>query len=831
MPKSQTATREEKPSLDLARGTWLSSLFTWDKKTQWSVLFWITAIVVTFMLLPPRQQVRWNYDAGDIARSDIRAHQSFLVEDPESTQARKLEAEASVLAVYDFDRRQESDILVSLKEFFKEMRDLLVTLEVQEQTLVKSYNNSKGDQRVNFGQELELFRQKAEKQKIERVNKFIQTVALEVTYEQMSPLISDGFTERTEAALVDSFKSIVGVGIVSNLELLHRERGKGITVRTLEAVAEEMALDDFSAIFSLDSARKKVRDALNSVRWSRKELPLKNFLLTFSLDLVRPNLTFNRSETEDRKKKAVEEASAVYHKVKKGEIIVRAGDPVSEDQLLKIESLNNIAPSKGRMANILGTFILTSLILFIFYRVLLLMVPEIQKSTYQLVMLVVIIVMQAGLTRIFMMLTQAISATNPGISEAALGLAIPFAAGAMLSATLFPTSVGVLVAGVSSIFSGVIGDWSFLIFVYSFVGGIVAAFSVINCRQRFHLVKAGLLVGAVNVSVAIVVVLNSGELFTTLAFYYVLIAFGGGVGVSLVVSLVLPLMETVFGVATDMKLMELANLNQPALKEMIVRAPGSYHHSVLVGSIAEAAAEEIGANPLLARVAASYHDIGKMNKPEYFIENQSDKDSRHERLSPSMSALILTAHVKEGVEIAKEENLPRRIIDIIKQHHGTRLITYFYNKAMESEDPSVQSVNESDFRYLGPKPRSREAAIIMLADAVEAASKVLSDPTPARIRGLVQKIINEIFIDGQLDEANLTLKDLHRIARSFTHTLTGIFHHRIDYPQRPLTSPEKRGRKRKKENGAVSEQDSARGKPPEDARGSGAKDIKRLGQA
>jgi len=201
--------------------------------------------------------VRWDYDAGDIARRDIRARQSFLVEDPASTQARKLEAEASVLAVYDLDGRQESDILVSLKEFFQQMRDLLLTIGAQEQDLVKRYNNSKGDQRNNLGQELELFRQQAEKQKIERVNKFIQSVALEITYEQMLPLISNGLTEKTEAALVGSFQSIVGVGIVSNLELLNRERGKGITVRTLEAVAEEMVLDDFSSIHSLDCSMVK----------------------------------------------------------------------------------------------------------------------------------------------------------------------------------------------------------------------------------------------------------------------------------------------------------------------------------------------------------------------------------------------------------------------------------------------------------------------------------------------------------------------------------------------------------------------------------------------
>jgi hypothetical protein len=277
-----------------------------------------------------------------------------------------------------------------------------------------------------------------------------------------------------------------------------------------------------------------------------------------------------------------------------------------------------------------------------------------------------------------------------------------------------------------------------------------------------------------------------------------------------------------------MKLMELANLNQPVLKEMIIRAPGSYHHSVMVGSLAEAAAEEIGANPLLARVAASYHDIGKINKPEYFVENQETRDNRHEKLSPNMSALILTAHVKDGVELAKEHRLPRRIVDIIRQHHGTRLMTFFYSKAREMEGPSSQTVEKENFRYHGPKPQTREAALIMLGDAVEAASKVLTDPTPARIRGLVQKIINEIFIDGQLDESNLTLRDLHQIAKSFTRTITGICHHRIDYPDLQAIGDEKKG---KGPNGSDPDPGSSGQTVPEDSGKPGARDIKRLGQA
>jgi putative nucleotidyltransferase with HDIG domain len=246
----------------------------------------------------------------------------------------------------------------------------------------------------------------------------------------------------------------------------------------------------------------------------------------------------------------------------------------------------------------------------------------------------------------------------------------------------------------------------------------------------------------------------------------------------------------------------------------MVQAPGTYHHSVIVSNMVEASARAIGANPLLAKVAAYYHDIGKIKKPLYFIENQAGKANRHEKLAPSMSALILIAHVKDGMELARQAKLGREIISIIEQHHGTSLISFFYEKARDRAerkgDKSLR-VKEEDFRYPGPRPQTKEAGLVMLADVIEAASKTLVDPTSARIQGMVQKIMNKVFSDGQLDECELTLKDLHAIAKSFNQTLSGIFHHRVEYPE-PVakissTRPQngagsgKNGLNRKTENG------------------------------
>jgi putative nucleotidyltransferase with HDIG domain len=254
----------------------------------------------------------------------------------------------------------------------------------------------------------------------------------------------------------------------------------------------------------------------------------------------------------------------------------------------------------------------------------------------------------------------------------------------------------------------------------------------------------------------------------------------GGVGVTAIVSVLLPILEYSFKVTTDISLLELLDLDQPIMKTLMVTAPGTYHHSVIVGNLVESAAEAVGVNPLLARVSAYYHDIGKVKMPDYFIENQSGSISKHEKLTPHMSSMIIINHVKEGVELAKQYKIPEPIIDIIKQHHGTMLVSYFYQKAKDQKEDT--SPVEEDYKYLGPKPQSRVAALVMMADAVEAASKVLTDPTPARITSLVDRIINHIFLDGQLDECELTLKDIHEIKKRFSYILTGIFHKRIDYP-------------------------------------------------
>ncbi|MBI5180133.1 MAG: HDIG domain-containing protein, partial [Nitrospirae bacterium] len=358
----------------------------------------------------------------------------------------------------------------------------------------------------------------------------------------------------------------------------------------------------------------------------------------------------------------------------------------------------------------------------------------------------------------------------------------PVVIGPMLAAILFDIHIAIVFSFINSLLMGMLIREEQFYILFSFIGGIVAAFSVIQCKKRSALQKAGLFVGLINILIIIAINFYNAAIFTVRGPLDIAFGVTGGFIASTITAGLLSLLEAPFKITTNFKLLELLDLNQPILRQLFVVAPGTYHHSMVVSTLSESAAEAVKLNPLLTRVAAYYHDIGKITKPEYFIENQMGSVNRHDRLTPSMSSLILISHVKDGIELAKEHGLPKEIIDIIQQHHGTRITTFFYKKALDCHNPALPPVNEMDFRYHGPKPQTKIAAIIMLADAVEAASRLLIEPTPSRISNLVEKIVKDIFIDEQLNECDLTLKDLSAIKESFTKVLSGIFHHRIDYP-------------------------------------------------
>ena len=466
--------------------------------------------------------------------------------------------------------------------------------------------------------------------------------------------------------------------------------------------------------------------------------------------------------------------------VKKGEIIVREGERITEDHLEKLAAVNALDKRDTLTAKkAILFFILIFVLITIIFEYASRNIKKFSLSEKDLIFSTVFTVFTVLVVKVLFVIFDLFAPAHVNT----LFYIIPmFVFGIVFRVVLF-SEASIIFSAMFSITLGFAFGNSLMVFLYVFTGNLLSSYFAGKSESRNTVLKAGLYTSCIMAFLVVVfdALLNRQLLAIPTKITFVILS---GIASSFVALGLLPVIESIFGYTTDIKLLELANLENPLLEEMMINAPGTYHHSIVVGNLAKAAAEAIGAHPLLTRVAAYYHDIGKLKMPHYFIENRVGTDDAHAALTPNMSALVILSHTKEGVELAEANKIGAKITDIIKQHHGTSLVSYFYNKAKEQEDPALHVIEEKDFRYAGPRPQTKEAGIIMLADAVEAASRVLEDPTPKRIESHVQQIVENIFIDGQLDDCELTLKDLHAIQKSFVAILIGIFHQRIEYPER-----------------------------------------------
>jgi len=407
---------------------------------------------------------------------------------------------------------------------------------------------------------------------------------------------------------------------------------------------------------------------------------------------------------------------------------------------------------------------------------------------------------------------------------------IPFATGTLIIQSLLGLSYALVYSLIISISFSIYFPNSILILPFVLSTSLVGALTLEKFRNRSSFIKAGFNIGLIGFPFALsAIMLNYSANLSLIDFILILFSpFMGGIICSMIAFVLMLIFEYIGGYSTDMKLIEMSTLDHPLLKELSISAPGTWSHSTVISMMVESAANEIGANPVLCKVGSFFHDIGKMKKPSYFVENQSGGENKHDKLSPSMSSLIIRSHVKDGLELANEYRLPAAIKDLIAQHHGTSVIEYFYDKA-KKENPD-QDVDISLYTYPGPKPQTREAGLLMLADTIEPATKSISEPTLDRIQGVVQKMINKIFASGELNECDLTLKDLHKIAKCFTRVLNGKYHHRIAYSEpaskgKEIVKDEKNGKKLEPTNTNSKEKQSEHRKPKKE----NDENLKRLG--
>ena len=487
---------------------------------------------------------------------------------------------------------------------------------------------------------------------------------------------------------------------------------------------------------------------------------------------LQPNIVYDRAETEWRRVQAQGVVPATLGYVKKDELIVDANQRISHDALLKLQSLHNLEAARGQRTDLLYPPVARILLMLLFIAVfaiyLRMELPSVYRDNAMLAMFTLLTALVLALAELL------VGVLN--LSEFMVPLALaPLVVGSLLEKrpalvfTLLLTVAATAVSELKAPFAAV-----------AVMGGITAVYSVARLRHRWHFARALLTISFANLIAILAWDLARGPSAQLL----MRDGLAGVVNSFLAVSLaflMLPVVEHLFGLTSDITLLELSDLNRPLLRRLQLEASGTYHHSMVVGSLAEAAAEAIGANSLLARVSAYYHDIGKLAKPDYYAENELASRSLHEKLTPSMSALVVKSHIKEGLEFARRQRLPRAVQNAIPEHHGTMVMAFFYHKALE-QDPAAR---RDDFCYPGPRPRSKETAILMLADGVEGASRALAEPTPSRIRGLVTRIIEERVQQGQLDECGLTLQELARVRESFIPVLTAIFHVRAPYPEEP----------------------------------------------
>ena len=783
--------------------------------------FCVALILTSSLSVPVRR-----YHLGDIAERNIKAKRDFLVLDKQATEERRKAAERSVPLVFDFDKEALNRIIGRLHQAFESMRQILSQHSVTETPV---HGRATGATETGlYGKTAKDFHKLA----LSYRKDFEEKLGIRVPDSVYEILIERKFSDSIERRVGSWLEGAMKNGVIAtySIPLEFADRSHSYLIRDLP-FGGEVVLPSLRYYRSVEEAKAYIEMQRAIDEGDQRELKAAAFL---ALHLVRPNIVFNKAETKYRRTAAGKTVKPVYIQVKRNEMLVREGQKIGTEELLKLKGYQESVRGLPWSTTFLALFSFTVLYFLVVMRVSSRTLPaftlEFRDKIFLSALLVLLLLVARGTAWISETSVQGSILADPR----SLIYATPIATGAMLTSIFLSMTVAFVFALTSSIYTAILFSCNLNLFVYFFLGSLIGARGVRPCRNRMVPFKAGILVGVINLAVVMVYALLGSESVLSALLISGLLAFLGGIFSAVLVTGFTPLVELLFDYTTDIKLLELANMDQPLLKELMVQAPGTYHHSIIVGNLVERAAQAIGANSLLAKVAAYYHDIGKVKKPLYFIENQLGCENRHEKLAPSMSSLILISHVKEGVELARRYRLGRPIQDIIQQHHGTSLISYFYQKALDAREKTQSTkgtelppVNIDDYRYPGPKPQTKEAGLVMLADVVEAACRSLPEPTPARIQGLVNKLINRMFTDGQLDDCELTLRDLHRIAKCFIQMLTTLHHKRVEYPDEEQPGSRDKERRDGRDSNKRESKSGRSASSPD--REDGESDLKRLG--
>ena len=761
---------------------WIASLSR--NNLLWGVIF----VVAIVMILIPMKGFQQNpYKLGDILDETIRATEDLRIPDVVSTDKKKQERLDALKTVYSYKDTQWRRYVENIRQLFtigREMITAQLAAPIQaESDLDETSLGKKSDFVASLQQEAK------------------ENASITVPADVLSILTTDGFSQNLEEQIATIVEDVLQKPIVNTT--LYAPLPAGYILRPIEDVSKNTL-----SIISTSDARSQIhRNTMNALVYMEDRQVVANWLQSF----VEPTATVDKAEME-RQRAEAQMVETLYFNISRGEVIGRQGDKIEDEELLA--KINFIRSSGFKGSSLIFLTIsltfFTSILLFSLHKYSV-WYQESNKVSYNLFLLLCIsLFINLLAIDVFRLILDSLTLSLVDNLTDYFWLA-PFAVGSMLVTLLVGARLATLYS-VSLIFlSGFLFANNSMVLLYALVGCLASIFGLRQYKERTALIKSGIALGLMNVITILAINLFNDQIQPAAEMAFSLsMGFLGGILASILVSFLLPLMESLFKIVTDIKLLELSNHDHPLLRELFSIAPGTFQHSIAVGYLAESAAKSIGANSLFCRVSCLYHDIGKMFKSHYFVENSEDLGKKHDPLSPHMSALIISNHVKEGIELGRKYRLPESIIDIIPQHHGTRLIKYFYEKAKSQLKPNDNPPEESEFRYPGPKPQTREAGIIMIADSVEAAARSLDDPTTARLKGTIKAIIDDTFLDGQLDECDLTLRDLTKTADAFLKLLLSMRHERIKYPGQEKL--ERRKQQQKNSKPSVKENDDL---PPE----------------
>jgi putative nucleotidyltransferase with HDIG domain len=712
-------------------------------------VMWATlAVVVCTMLLLPRLDTAvpiWR--AGDVALFDVVVPRDLSLPDDAATDAARIEAREAALPVYDFEPRIRIELEGEIHELFEVCRLWLA------------------DPTTNL-------------------EDLAEATLLTIDPAMINVLAEAECSLDLERALVEVVAGVYRVAVVDDRRELERRGDAGLIIRDLSGGPERVTtLDEASEAIDAraglegDVQTRLLAQEAVARRWVKASV---DFLTSNML----PNVVLNRAETASRVTDAVNQVVPRSRILRRGQVLVRRGDRVSAEVAQTLGVIDRQRREVTEYSRVLGVGLLVVLIVAVWWPIRRSFGGAVGEGWQRLSMIYLLIMLFVAMNRLGIFLAEAISRSVQGQTLSNLDSylwGLPFAAGPAMVLLLMGLQPALVFAVTGAVLSGLLLGGDFAMAVYVLVSGVAGIFASQRFDERSAMSRVGLTVGAANVVAFLVLELyrGFGDQPESVLFAAGCAFAGGLVSVGIVTSM-LPMLESLLGVTTDLRLLELSNQNLPLLKRLSLEAPGTYQHSLAVSNLVEAGADAVGANALLLRVCSYYHDIGKLVKPQYFVENQRGINP-HDELSPSMSALVIQSHVKEGLQMAGEAKLPLPIRQGIATHHGTKLIRYFFHRAEEAA-PGKSEVRESDYRYPGPKPHTKELGILLLADAVEAAARTIERPTPNRLQGMIKKIFDNSLEDGQLDDSELTFSELDKVASAFLWVLTNMYHHRIDYP-------------------------------------------------